>query len=163
VSTAAKDAPKPSQPLVALLCFAALASLVVIETEDSTIIVTVLLSGVILGFVMLTLFGWMLSLFNSRIKKKYGRKSIRWIVNRGFFLLLPFTVLALIATIELGWEAATAFASAGIMTSSTAIGAELTRLGSGKVRSTLLPVIGGIVMTTIWMIVLSGLTMALRG
>ncbi|MCP4002157.1 MAG: hypothetical protein GY727_14705 [Gammaproteobacteria bacterium] len=163
MSATAKDAPKRSRSLVALLCFATLASLAVIDTEDSTIIVTVLLSGVILGFVMLVLFGWMLSLFNSGIKKKYGRKSIRWIVNRGFLLLFPFTVLALIAAIELGWEATAAFASAGIMTSSTAIGAELTRLGSGKIRSTLLPVIGGIAMTTIWMIVLSGLTVALRG
>ena len=163
MSTTAKDAPERSRSLVALLCFAALASLVVIETEDSTIIVTVLLGGVFLGFVMLVLFGWMLSLFNSRIKKKYGRKSIRWIVNRGFLLLLPFTVLALIATIGLGWEAAAAFASAGIMTSSTAIGVELTRLGSGKIRSTLLPAIGGIAMTSIWMLVISGLAVALRG
>ena len=152
-----KNAPKPALPIVALLCFAVLAILLVIKTEDMTIIVTVLLSGAFLGFVMLTIFGWMLSLFNSQITQEYSRKSIRWIVNRGFLLLLPFTVLAVIATMGLGWNAVTAFASAGIMTSSTAIGVELTRLGGGTVRSTLLPAIGGIIMTTIWMLVLSGL------
>ncbi len=56
MSTTAKDAPKPAQPLVALLCFAVLAGLVVIKAEDTTIIVITLLGGVFLGFVMLILF-----------------------------------------------------------------------------------------------------------
>ena len=150
-------APKPAGPFVALLCFAVLASLAAIRTEDSTAITIGLVAGPFLGFVLLKILGWLISLFNPQLSQKFGKKTIYWIVNRSFLLLLPFTVLALIATLVLGWEAATAFASAGIMTSSTAIGAELSRLGGGKIRSILLPAAGAIAITAIWMLAISGI------
>ena len=153
----AKSAPLPTRSLLALLCFAILGGLSA-STADLFNSIIMFLIGLFFGAIALLLFGWLLSIFNSRIKQTYDKKSIRWIVNRGFLLMLPFTVLALIATIGLDWQATSTFASAGIMTSSTAIGVDLARLGSGKISSSLLPALGGIVTTTAWMLLLAAVT-----
>ena len=151
----AKSAPLPTRSLLALLCFAILGGLSAGKDKDPLNSVIMLLAGLFFGAISLMLFGWLLSIFNSRIKQTYDKKSIRWIVNRGFLLMLPFTVLALVATIGLDWQVTSTFASAGIMTSSTAVGVELARLGGGKISSSLLPMLGGIVTTTAWMLLLS--------
>ncbi|NPV58273.1 MAG: hypothetical protein HPY75_01265 [Actinobacteria bacterium] len=43
-------------------------------------------------------------------------------VARGFLLLVPFALLALLADLAFGWSAATAFMQAAIMTSGAAVG-----------------------------------------
>jgi hypothetical protein len=154
MNSQAKSAPLPTRSLLVLFCFAILGGLSAGKTDLFNSIM-MFLFGLLFGAIALMLFVWLLSIFNSRIKQTYDKKSIRWIVNRGFLLMLPFTVLALVATIGMDWQVASAFASAGIMTSSTAIGVELARLGGGKISSSLLPVLGGMVTTTAWMLLLS--------
>jgi len=150
----AQSAPLPTRSLLVLLCFALLGGLSAGKANLFNSMM-MFLFGLFFGAIALILFGWLLGVFNARIKQTYDKKSIRWIVNRGFLLMIPFTILALVATIVLDWQVASAFASAGIMTSSTAIGVELARLGGNKINSSLLPVLGGIVTTTAWMLLLS--------
>jgi len=94
------------------------------------------------------LLGWVLALFFGKV----GLKGVKTAVSRGFLLLIPFTILALAAKWGTDWQAAGAFASAGIMTSCTAVGMELGQRGGGKLRSSLLPVLGGAAITTGWMV-----------
>jgi len=53
----------------------------------------------------------------------------------------------------LGWNASLTFASAGIMTCGSAVGAELAGMGGGKVANMLLPVGGGMGFTMLWMVI----------
>jgi hypothetical protein len=99
----------------------------------------------------MTALGWMLALF----VRKMGRRGVKTAVSRGFCLLIPFTILALAAESGLGWQAAGAFAATGIMTSSTAVAAELARSGAGKLSSSLLSLLGGAAMTSGWMLALT--------
>jgi len=55
-------------------------------------------------------------------------------VSRGFLIVIPFTALALLADLAFGWNAATAFVQAAIMTSGAAVGVEVMRGGDKKLR-----------------------------
>jgi len=86
-----------------------------------------------------------------RVVRSRGWIAVAAGVVRSFLLLIPYTVLAAIAHGILGWNATGAFASAGIMTACTAIGAELARLGGNKLTSMLLPMLAGSALSTAWL------------
>lgn len=71
-------------------------------------------------------------------------------VARGFLLLVPFTLLALLADLAFGWSAATAFMQAAIMTSGAAVGAERSRSSGQKMRLMLLPMGGAFAFSISW-------------
>lgn len=71
-------------------------------------------------------------------------------VARGFLLLVPFALLALLADLAFGWGAATAFMQAAIMTSGAAVGAELSRSSRQKMRLMLLPMAGAFAFSIAW-------------
>jgi hypothetical protein len=110
------------------------------------------IGGLIAAWLCLWLFGRLLYIFNGPVRQQYGWKVFRKTVGRSFLLLIPYTVLALLADRVLGWNATLAFASAGIMTCGTAVGAELTKMGGGKVANMMLPMAGGMGFTMLWMI-----------
>lgn len=95
----------------------------------------------ILGFVGLTLMGWVISVANHGLTKDHGSLSIRLAIQRPLALLVPFTVLALFSQLFLGWHAALSFLSAGIMTSGGAVGVELVALGARKFAGVFLPLL----------------------
>ncbi len=95
----------------------------------------------ILGFVGLTLMGWVISVANHGLKKDHGSLAVRLATHRPLALLVPFTVLALFSQLFLGWHAALSFLSAGIMASGGAIGVELVALGARKVTGVFLPLV----------------------
>lgn len=72
-------------------------------------------------------------------------------VARGLLLLVPLTVLALLADLFFGWNSALAFTQAGIMTSGAAVGAEVMRHGGGKKPlQMIVPVAGAFCFSIIW-------------
>jgi hypothetical protein len=86
-----------------------------------------------------------------RVVRNHGWIAVTASVVRGFLLLIPYTVLAVIAYGVLGWNATGAFASAGVMTACTAVGAQLGRLGGNKLTSMLLPMLAGTALSTAWL------------
>ncbi|MDI6831943.1 MAG: hypothetical protein QME88_11500 [Actinomycetota bacterium] len=71
-------------------------------------------------------------------------------VSRGYLLLVPFALLALLADLAFGWSAATAFMQAAVMTSGAAVGAELMRAGEPKLRYMIAPMAGAFLFSIIW-------------
>lgn len=71
-------------------------------------------------------------------------------VARGFLIAIPFTLLALLADLAFGWNAATAFIQAAIMTSGAAVGTELARRGEPKLRYMLICMGGAFAFSIIW-------------
>jgi hypothetical protein len=139
--------------IAALLCFAMLAGLAAHRGNPSTKSVAIAaIGGLAAAWLCLWLFGRLLYTFNGAVRHKYGWDGIWQAVGRNFVLLIPYTVLALLADTVLGWNATQAFASAGIMTSGAAVGAELVGLGGGKAANMLLPMIGGMGFTMLWMV-----------
>jgi len=137
--------------LWSLLCLALLGGLVPAEGTSWLLVGLSALTGLLAGWVLLLLLGWGLALIGGKV----SRAGVKTAVSRGFLLLVPFTVLALAAEWGLGWQAAGAFTAAGIMTGSTAVGVELAQAGGGKLRSLLLPVLGGAAVTSGWMIAIN--------
>jgi hypothetical protein len=138
----------------ALLCLATLAGLAAYRGNPSVKPVAVAaIGGLAAAWLCLWLFGRLLYTFNGAVRHKYGWDGVWGAVGRNFLLLIPYTVLALLADSVLGWNASLTFASAGIMTSGSAVGAELMGMGGGKVANLLLPVFGGMGFTMLWMVI----------
>ena len=147
----------------ALLCLATLAGLAAYRANPSLKpVAAATIGGLATAWLCLWLFGRLLYIFNGSVRQKYGWKGVRQAVGRNFLLLIPYTVLALLADRVLGWNATLTFASAGIMTCGSAVGAELMGMGGGKVANMLLPVCGGMGFTMLWMVIGSLLRAVLR-
>ena len=92
--------------------------------------------GQMVGYAVFgTLFGvasfcvLMLVLFT--VNFKVGLKGVWAAVAKGFFLMIPFAVLAVLAEMVLRWNAVQAFASVGLMSAGGAAGMELAKI-NGK-------------------------------
>jgi hypothetical protein len=72
------------------------------------------------------------------------------VVARGFLIVIPFTLLALLADLAFGWNAATAFIQAAIMTAGAAVGVELSRRGEPKLRYMIICMAGAFAFSIIW-------------
>ena len=139
-------------PLQAL-CFALLGGLMARHImPDPAVIVGGMVAGVVFQAVGLGYLTWLLWVFNPAVRREYGFRGVSVAVAHGFMLLFPFTVLALLAEMVLGWQAIQAFCSAGIMAGTATAGAEIAKLGGGRIRSMAIPALWGMVMTTAWML-----------
>lgn len=117
-----------------------------------------------LGLAVLALLGLavlagLLHMLNPEVAQTHGGVASLTAVASGMLMLIPFTVLALIAELALGWSAAQAFATAGIMTGAAGIGVEMGRLGPPKVANALLPTAWGGLFVAIWVVA----SLVLRG
>ena len=72
------------------------------------------------------------------------------VVARGYLIVIPFTLLALLADLAFGWNAATAFMQAAIMTSGAAVGVEIMRRSGQKITYMLIPMAGAFAFSIIW-------------
>jgi hypothetical protein len=80
----------------------------------------------------------------------WGYSAVWGAVVYGSLVLLPFSVLALLAELAYGWQAAAAFIQAGVMTSGAAAGAELMRGTGGKTRHLVASVIVALALSAVW-------------
>jgi hypothetical protein len=80
----------------------------------------------------------------------WGYAAVWGAVTRGFLVVLPFTLLALLTELVYGWQAAPAFIQASIMTSGAAAGAELMRQAGRKTRYLVVSMIVAFVFCTAW-------------
>ena len=112
---------------------------------------------VLIGLVALVI---ALLLFNPKTRREHGFFSVVGAVARGFMLLVPFTVLAVVTYIWLNWDAGQSFTSAGLMAAGAATGAEMAKLGGGRIMGSLLPMLWSMLLSLAWML-LGGLLAAL--
>ena len=137
--------------LLRLLSFALLGGLTArrVTTEGIAPYVgaVVAVVGMAIGLMLLR---WALFAFNPAVAKDHGYRGIKIAVGTGFMMMFPFAVLAAIAEVQFGWNAVQAFAMAGIMTSGAAAGVELVKLGGGRLANAILPMLGGMALSTLW-------------
>jgi hypothetical protein len=80
----------------------------------------------------------------------WGYGAVWGLVARGFLVILPFTLLALLTELVYGWQAAPAFIQASIMTSGAATGAELMRRAGRKTRYVIVSMMVAFVLCAAW-------------
>lgn len=115
--------------------------------------------GSLLGLFGLPLLAALLAHFNPETQRRYGFRAVVKAVARGFVLLGPFAVLAAIAWFWLRWDAAQAFAAAGLMAAGAATGGEMAKIGGGRIAGRLLPLLWSMLLSLAWML----LSLAGRG
>lgn len=100
-----------------------------------------------LGIVIAWLFAFLfrlflnmfLSTFNSKAKKEHGRHIAAYSVEQGMLYMVPFALMAILATFVLRWPSTWAFMSTGTMAVGTASSIELNRvLGKQSLKNTVI-------------------------
>ena len=146
----AKAAERAVSGAVLLLCFSALAWLngrYVGDGAGQVALYTLL--GLLISSLFLAGIAWLV--YASATPLRAGGFSGAWdAVARGFLLLLPLTVLALIADLFFGWGSAQAFTQAGIMTSGAAVGAEVMRRAGSGLKYLVVPLAGAFCFSFAW-------------
>jgi hypothetical protein len=135
------------------ICFGVLGGLTARHISDGPVTI---IGGVIAGLffsIIASLFvADFLYIANSQVRTQQSFALTWRTVNTGFAMLVPFTVLALLAELALGWNAVQVFTSAGIMAAGIAIGTSLSRLGKQGLVAGLLPSAGAFTLVIAWMI-----------
>ncbi len=137
--------------LLAPICYGLLAWLLARRLPVGAMgAVLVVLAGFVLGLLATLFLRAVLFVCNLGLRKQGGGK-VRGATSEGTLVLLPFTVLAVLAEVFLGWNAVQAFASAGTMASAAAMGAAAMRQGGGRWANALGPSLGGMALSAGWM------------
>ncbi|MBU0609175.1 MAG: hypothetical protein KKI08_14915 [Armatimonadetes bacterium] len=106
----------------------------------------------VMGLIWLALLTGIVHVMNPEIAQSHGSGAALVPVATGMLMIVPFTVLALVAEFSLGWSATQAFAAAGLMTGAGGVGVEIGRLGPRKLLNSLVPAGGGALFVVIWML-----------
>ena len=108
------------------------------------------LLGLALALVCLTGLAGLILASDAPLRRDAGWPGAFGAVARGFLILLPFTLLALLAELAFKWGAAQAFTQAGIMTSGAAVGAEVMRRSGQKLKYMIAPMAGAFAFSILW-------------
>jgi hypothetical protein len=122
---------KSIRGLTRILCFAAFGA-VLFSNPMNRLNPFNLVFGILIALIFGGLFKLFLksflSLFNSAVKKEKGSRAIAYAVENGMLYLVPFAIMAMIATFYLEWSLTTSFISTGIMAVGTASAIEMGKL-----------------------------------
>lgn len=109
--------------------------------------------GFLFGVIAIVLLFMLLALCNIKtLRQPGGLKKIAGAASEGALLLLPLSVLALLAELLLHWNAAQVFAAAGLMGSAAAMGSAATKRGGGWILNLALPTLAGLALSAVWML-----------
>lgn len=106
--------------------------------------------GLIIALACLAGLAVLLFAVNPPLRQGPGYLGAWDIVARGFLTVTPFTLLAMLADLVFGWNAATAFMQAAIMTSGAAVGVEVMRRSGQKILYMIVPMAGAFIFSIIW-------------
>jgi hypothetical protein len=136
--------------LLAPICYGVMAWLLARRLPVGALgTILVVLAGFVLGLVATLFLRVLMTVCNLQLSRQPGARVAR-AASDGALVLLPFTVLAVLAELLLGWSALQAFASAGTMASAAAMGAAAIKQGGGRWANTLLPSLGGMALAAMW-------------
>ena len=66
--------------------------------------------------------------------------------------MIPFTILAVLALVALGWNTIMPFASTAIMTAAATAGTEVMKKGAQGVKNMMIPSLVAFLLSTSWML-----------
>ena len=102
------------------------------------------------------LYGWMaaavLAALGAGCCRPVGYRQAAVAVDKAMLLLVPFMLLALCAELVLKWNAAQAFATAGLMTGAGAAGLETARLGGRPLVCAIAASGGAAALAIVWIL-----------
>lgn len=136
------------------LCFLVFGTLIPFskpQVQVTTFLLSVLLSLVI-GLVAVKVLIIVLKNGNKALVTESGEQFAREAVGSGMLFMIPFTVLAVLAQLALGWNAVMPFASAAIMTAAATAGTEVMKKGARGIKNVMLPSAIAFLVSTGWMI-----------
>lgn len=109
-------------------------------------------AGLLFGFLCRLFLVGLLGMLNKDLKDKHGRKIVAYAVERGMSFIIPFAVMAVLATFYMGWSMTAGFVSAGIMTAGASAASEIGKLkGKAEIKNTILASIISWAFSTIWL------------
>ncbi len=108
-------------------------------------------AGAVVALLFLTLLGGLLFIANGAVRKKLGGGVLGSAAAKSSLLLVPFTLLALLAELYLGWNAVQPFLTAALMTAAGYAGSEAIRLGGGRLTNALATALAGFVLAGLWL------------
>lgn len=94
--------------------------------------------GLLFGFLCKGFLTRLLGLINPGLKQSHGKKIISIAVDLGMTFMVPFAVMALLATFFMGWTITGGFVSAGLMTAGASASMEVGKLkGKPELKNTI--------------------------
>jgi hypothetical protein len=134
------------------LCFIIFGILIPFSKTEiilSTLILSILIAMAI-GFLAVNMLIVSLKSGNQTLQAENSQFA-REAVGTGMLFMIPFTVLAVLAQLLLGWNAVMPFASAAIMTAAATAGTEVMKKGAPGVKNILIPSLIAFIFSTSWM------------
>jgi len=140
---------------ITLLCFAILGALTGRDMQKTGPLVLVYaIATAALAWLSVRLLAWLAGRLSSR---QDAQTTADEAAKRGFLMIVPFTALALLADLIVGWHATQAFTAAGILTAGASAAAELEANGEPKPSTRILLTVAASALAVLW-IVLSSLS-----
>jgi len=136
------------------VCFIVFGFLIPLSRDDYSI-TTFLLSVVLAAFIGLMSVNLLIMLLNNsnaELNQQSGGQFARQAVGTGMLFMIPFTVLAVLAQLLLGWNAVMPFASAAIMTAAANSGTEVMKKGAQGIKNIMIPSVLAFFLSTGWML-----------
>lgn len=138
------------------LCFGVFGLLVPFTKPDfqvATFLLSVLLSLAV-GLLAVKLLIMLFNMANPKLRKDATGHFAREAVGAGMLFMIPFTVLAVLAQLVLGWNAVMPFASAAIMTSAATAGTEIMKKGAQGIKNVIISSLVAFFLSTLWMMLI---------
>lgn len=134
-------------------CFLIFGILIPLSRSDAGVLtfITSILLAALIGFAAVNVLIMMLNNGNKMLSQETGGQLAREAVAAGMLFMIPFTVLAVLAQLLLGWNAVMPFASAAIMTATASAGTEVMKRGAQGIKNIMLPSLLAFVLSTGWM------------
>ncbi len=152
-----KDGGGPSGPKFwpIYLCFITFGILIPFTKAELSIITLLvsILVALVVGFMAVNM---LIIAFNSgnaaltAVNGQFAREA----VASGMLFMIPFTVLAILAQVVLGWDAVMPFASAAVMTAATSAGSEVMKMGAQGIKNVMIPSGLAFLLSTGWMLLI---------
>ncbi len=136
------------------LCFIVFGLLIPLSKDDysiTTFLFSVILS-VVIGLLAVNLLIMLLNNSNAELSQQSGGQFARQAVGTGMLFMIPFTVLAALAQLLLGWNAVMPFVSAAIMTAAATAGTEVMKKGAQGIKNVMIPSALAFFLSTGWML-----------
>lgn len=124
------------------------------EMKITTLIFSLIIALVI-GFIAINLLVMIFNGNNASLRQTnvgFAREA----VGTGMLFMIPFTVLAVLALVILGWNAIMPFAASAITTAAATAGSEVMKKGAQGIKNVMIPSVLAMVLSTVWMM-LSGI------
>ena len=108
--------------------------------------------GLIFGFLCKVFLSGILGMLNKDLKQNHGRKIISYAVEKGMTFIIPFAVMAALATFYMGWSMTAGFVSAGIMTAGVSAATEIGKIkGKTEIKNTIFTSLVSWAFSTLWL------------